>query len=140
MEGLHALNSGDRESAVILAEAAVDAKLWGNARAQLEQLATDHPSARVVRLMARLAAQDGSADADPEIWLDRLAEATADPGWVCGQCGATREDWRPVCMACHTVGRIGWEDRRRADGEVSDLIETNGTAPVPVPTDLITGG
>lgn len=122
LDSLHALNPASLESGFILAEAAVDAKLWGNAQTQLERLAAAGPSARTVRLQARLASEDeahegAAGDANPAAWLDRAAAAGRDPGWICGQCGAHAEAWQPICHSCHRLGRIRWTAPTRADAD-----------------------
>ncbi len=125
LEGLHALNPDSRESALILAESAIDAGLSGNARAQLEVLEKERSSARLVQLMARLAVAESDGDEDTTFWLDRIAAAAPDPGWICGQCGATSTHWQAGCRACHSTGRIHWSDQRDHGAAEYDLLDTS---------------
>lgn len=131
LEGLHALNPASRESALILAEAAIEAGLIGNARAQLDLLAKDRSSARVVQLMARMAVAEGGDEADTSIWLKRVGQAATDPAWICAQCHNSAEHWRAVCPICHNTGQIHWVDpaadsrggAAHAGGMANDLLE-----------------
>ena len=108
IERLVAADPERRESRLALAEAALEAKLWGVARAQLSALAKDTPSAHVCRLMARLEAEDGGDTSAERAWLLRAATAPADPAWGCGTCGATALDWAPKCPNCAAFGTLAW--------------------------------
>ena len=76
-ERLLSLNPNHPESHIALAEAALDAELWGEARSHLEGLANndDQPEPRVCRLMAQL---EESEHADLEKARYWLAKATGD--------------------------------------------------------------
>ena len=119
LDTLHAVNPKSRESALMLVEAAVEAKLWGNARSQIERLGGTGQGGvtpRLQHLAARLAAAD--SDGEGKHFLHGMTEAvamTADPTWLCGQCGAVADHWQAVCRTCHTMGRVTWAPPARAD-------------------------
>jgi HemY protein len=101
------------ESRLALAEAALNAKLWGEARAQLEALEQIRPSLRVFRLRARLAEEDTGDHTTPEMWLERAATADSDPHWVCGDCGTVADDWTAVCGHCGAFATLDWNQPPR---------------------------
>jgi HemY protein len=101
------------ESRLALTEAALDAKLWKEARMQLESLERDRPSVRVFQLLARLADEDSEDQTTPDMWLERAATADADPQWVCGDCGTVSDDWTAVCGNCGAFATLGWNQPPR---------------------------
>jgi HemY protein len=101
------------ESRLALADAALDAKLWGEARAQLEALQTERPTARVFQLRARLAEDDAEDSTTADEWLERAAAADADPQWVCHDCGTVADEWSAVCGNCGAFGTLAWNQPPR---------------------------
>lgn len=97
-----------RESRLALAEAMLDADLWGAARDQLDRLEDRAVSAAACRLMARLEKGDrGDADAANR-WLNLAATAGPDASWVCGKCDAAALEWTPLCPNCSAFGTLDW--------------------------------
>lgn len=120
-----------REGRLALAEACLDARLWGLARAQLDRLLADGPSVGAYRLLARLeAAEPGTtrtlaADAkggdakgtstggtdtggEAQRWWSLMARAPADPAWICGDCGESAPVWSVVCPSCGGFDTLAW--------------------------------
>lgn len=97
------------ESRLALAEAALDAKLWGEARQHLEALAESDPSVRVFQLRARLADEDSEDETGSDTWLEMAAAADSDPAWVCDECGTVADDWSAVCGNCGSFATLGWK-------------------------------
>ncbi len=103
-------------SKLALAEAALDAKLWGEARrylsaamkAQEAESADGEPSEAVCRAMARLEELEYGDAAKARSWLVRAASARRDPAWVCGSCGAIAERWSAHCGACNAFDSLSW--------------------------------
>ncbi len=95
-ERLAALNPDHWESRITVAQAALAAQLWGEARRQLAATVPRgeaspgeeaRPSARICRLMAALEEAEHGDGAAARTWLTRAAEAPADPVWICNSCG-----------------------------------------------------
>ena len=129
---LAALNPKHRESHLALAEANLEAELWGEARRHLSELVKlpgeEPPRAQVCRLMARLEEAERKDTATARRWLERAAVAPPDPSWVCDTCGAVATRWSADCGACATFDSLNWRVPRHvgsanlaAGGEVLQI-------------------
>ena len=134
-------NPDDIESHIALAQASLDAGLWGEARRQLEIAAGTNPPVRVCRLMAEVEERAQSDPAKVHDWLAKVADAPADRSWRCSSCGAHHESWRPVCESCGAFGTLQW----RAPGTYGHILPPEAqpapalasptpTLPVPSPS------
>lgn len=125
-ERLLSFNAEHAESHIALAEAALAAELWGEARNHLEKAAGDNPAARVCRMMADLEERSGENPDAVRTWLLRASDAPPDPAWVCGDCGAAWGDWTPVCGNCQALGTLAWEPPARAPVPGAHLLNSDG--------------
>jgi HemY protein len=101
-------NENDIESHLALAQASLEAALWGEARRHLEIAGGTSPPVRVCRLMAEVEERAGSEQAKVHDWLARAADAPADRAWRCTACSAQHETWRSVCESCGAFGTLQW--------------------------------
>ena len=115
-ERLLSFNPDHAESHIALAEAALAAELWGEARNHLDKAAGGAPRARVCRMMADLEERSGEDPVAMRTWLLRASAAPPDPAWICGECGAAWESWMPVCGDCNALGTLKWQPPARARG------------------------
>ena len=118
---LAAGNPEHPESHIALAEAALAAQLWGEARRHLDaarkQAAGTEdaaPPARVCRLMARLEEAEHGDGAAARAWLARAADAPPDPVYVCRDCAAESRAWQALCPGCAAFDSLEWRTPRRA--------------------------
>ena len=111
-------NPDDIESHLALAQASLDAGLWGEARRQLETAGGTNPPVRVCRMMAEVEERAHSDQTKVHDWLARAADAPADRAWRCSACGAHHESWRPVCESCGAFGTLQW----RAPGTFGHIL------------------
>jgi HemY protein len=125
-ERLLSFNAGHRESHIALAEAALAAELWGEARNHLEKAAGEDPPARVCRMMADLEERSGENPDAVRTWLLRASDAPPDAAWICADCGAAWGDWTPVCGNCQALGTLAWEPPARAPGHSLHLPPSGG--------------
>ena len=95
------------ESSLILGAAALDAKLWGEARKHLLKVLESDPSARAYRLLARLEMDEGNTKAAHK-WLLSASEAPNESSWRCHTCGASYTAWHIVCSSCASLDTIDW--------------------------------
>lgn len=108
-ERLAAQNPTARESHLALAETALDAQLWGEARRHLTDTLAAGATPRVCQLMARLEeAEHGELGPPVREWLDRAVGAMPDPRYVCASCGRESLDWRSLCPHCGAFDALSW--------------------------------
>ncbi|WP_282604870.1 heme biosynthesis protein HemY [Pelagibius sp. Alg239-R121] len=144
------------ESRLIVAEVALDARLWGEARSKLNQavetasatpdqsetkVAADIPGRRLCRLMARLEQEEHDDGDAARQWLQRASEADPDMAWVCGSCGAAARHWDAHCGACNSFDSLRWQNPPRVTpalamlpSEVPEPVETMADAVLLPPT------
>jgi HemY protein len=115
---LVAAKPDDPESQIVLAQASLDAGLWGEARRCLQAAGGTNPTVRVCRLMAEVEERAHSEQANIHEWLARAATAPADKAWRCSSCAAHHESWRPVCESCGAFGTLHW----RAPGTFGQVL------------------
>ncbi len=121
VQRLAAHNPEASESHLAIAEAALAAQLWGEARHHLG-LAIDAgssspgssslgPSRRLCRLMARLEENESSnMPAEARDWLDRAIGAPRDPSYLCRQCGGGETpEWQALCRDCGGFDTLVWQ-------------------------------
>jgi HemY protein len=118
-ERLAGLKPDHVESRLALAEAALAAQLWGEARRQLAAAGAgansgSPPTARICRLMAALEEAEHGDGAAARLWLARAGEAPPDPLFVCTSCGAESRDWEPLCGRCRAFDSLVWRVPARA--------------------------
>lgn len=90
-----------RDGLRALGHAALDAKLWKEARDPLLQ-------AQDYRALARLEREEKNDDAKARSWLEMAADATAEPKWVCAPCGHASAQWTAICPHCGQFGAASW--------------------------------
>jgi HemY protein len=114
MERLAGFAAGHPESGLALAEAALKARLWGQARSVLATyVAVAHPDGRLLRLMAAIERDEKDDEAAAQKWLARIVEAEPDPAWVCGDCGQSGPAWASRCDNCGGFAGIEWRRSSR---------------------------
>jgi len=110
------IRPGHPEGHLAMAEAALAAKLWGEARLQLDQARehydrpeeTEDPPARLYRLYARSEEEEKSDTAAVARWLGLAGEAAADGRWLCAGCGHGYASWAPSCPGCQSFDTLYW--------------------------------
>jgi HemY protein len=130
VERLAAAKPEHVESRLALAEAALAARLWGEARRYLDPLLQEADApARACRLMAEIAKAEHGDLAAAESWRTRADQASPDPCWVCDQCGAQAQRWTALCGNCGAFDRLS----HRAPTRISVLPPVAGTTLVAMP-------
>src|SRR3546814_19685472 len=106
----------------MLAEAALEAGLWGETRRHLKEASQPEPSARVCRLMADVEMRENNDAEAARAWLERAVEAEPDPAWVSRATGVALGAWAAV-PPDGSFDALEWRvpDRRRRLAPVSDL-------------------
>jgi HemY protein len=134
-------NPDHAESHRIAADAALTAKLWGEARRHLQRLidleqesGAAGPTADTCRRMARLeAGEHGAGSGGERQWLDAAARARTDADWICESCGtpgaggAETAGWQLCCPRCDAIDSLAWRagtsGQRHGALEVGPLLD-----------------
>lgn len=119
MEKLAKSNPDHAESHMALAQAALEAELWGEARTHLEAVlnAPDGGgyAGRALRLMAAVEDGEGANPGMARDWLMRAATAGPDKAWVCTTCGNAVATWAVTCSNCGTFDGYAWRTPPHAE-------------------------
>ncbi len=100
-----------------LGEAALAARLWGEARRHLLAAAKARPTQSIYRLLARLEEAEFGDKAAAHAWIEKAAQASPDPGWACTACGTPAAEWVLECPSCHAIDTLAWIASRPATNE-----------------------
>ena len=110
-ERLARANPDHPETHIVLARAALKARLWGEARTHLKAVTSDsgdHDEARVCRLWAELEEAEHQNTEAARVWLTRASLADEDPAWVCENCGNAVAKWSGLCGNCGRFDSLTW--------------------------------
>jgi len=134
-EKLAAYNPESAESAVALAEAALAAQLWGEARRHLGRAiaaesapGTSPAPRRLCLMMARLEDSEHPGQGRAREWFDRALVAPPDPTYVCTSCGGESVEWQALCGHCHGFDTLRW----RTPVAAAAPVLPNAIDPVPL--------
>jgi len=97
------------ETHIAVALAAIDAQLWGEARANLNKALEMQPSRRLYRLLADLERSERQDEDAARAWLAQAANAPADPAWTCTACNAVSPNWGGLCGHCGAFDSLEWK-------------------------------
>jgi HemY protein len=140
-EALAARGKDHVESHIALAEAALKARLWGEARRHLSNAGgrddNPAPSPRVCRLMAELEEAEHADLPAARSWLTRATTTgMQDPAYMCASCGGEVAAWNSICPHCRSFDSIEWRQpgrtpmpRLQAASEMMPSLPVPGGAP-----------
>ena len=121
------------EGHIALAEAALEASLWGEARAHLGQAADKALTPRVCRLLADLEEAEHHNLAESRQWLERAGTAEPDPAWVCDNCGSVAGAWAARCDNCGGFDTMAWRQPPHAPRSAAAAAPSAPAATVSLP-------
>ncbi len=110
-ERLAARNPDAAESDIAVAEAALAAQLWGEARRHLSRAiaaSPQGPTRRLCQLMARLEESEHPQAASAREWFDRALLAPSDPAYLCANCDGESAEWQSRCGRCQAFDALVW--------------------------------
>jgi HemY protein len=105
---LEELQPAHAETHRALARAALDAKLWGEARRHLAAGRAAAADAGFHRLEAELAESEHGDAAAARDWLAKAATAEPETAWLCRGCGAQAGEWSALCGHCGDFDTLSW--------------------------------
>jgi len=113
-------NEAALESVMALAEAALAADIWGEARRYLMSSVNSRMATQgVYKMLARLERRERGDERAAAAWLTKAAEATPDPVWLCSKCGAAHDIWHPICAPCGAFDSMEWQSAGKSRGALS---------------------
>lgn len=131
-ENLARHNIAHSESRIACAEAAIGARLWGEARRHLLALTSAAVGdRRAFRLMAVIEQEEHRDHAAAARWLTRAAEAPVEAQWLCTACGGASVQWQASCAHCGDFATLEWRapgQSRYAGGGKPQKLTTTGQA------------
>jgi HemY protein len=103
---LAALNPHSIESPIAVATAAIDARMYDEARRALEPLLAERLTQRVATLMARIEAGENGEKGRVREWLARAMNAARDPAWMAD--GVISDHWEPTSPVNGRLDAFQW--------------------------------
>ena len=103
---LAALNPHSIESAIAVANAAIDAKQFDEARAALEPMLDGRMTQRIATLIARVESEQHADRGRVREWLARAVNAPRDCAWTAD--GVVSEEWAPVSPVSGQLDAFQW--------------------------------
>ncbi len=112
------------ESRRAMAEVALKADLWGEARRHLMALVGQgRATAQTYQTLARLEQKEKNDEKAAAAWLAKAISAPAEARWQCAACGEIHETWEATCSHCEAFNRLEWgmAGQARASGRSRPL-------------------
>jgi HemY protein len=106
-EKLVALRPDHVESQLAAAQAAIDDRLWGEARQYISAAEAIKHTSRAYQMRAAMEEQLGHPG-EAHYWMDKAANADPDPVWTCRETGQIYERWSPVAEPHGAFNTIIW--------------------------------
>lgn len=107
---LEAMHPTHDETRMLMAELLIAAEDFPEARRALGDVATRHPTARALTIMAAIERGEGADDAVVRGWLARALTAPRGPQWICDACHNIHSQWQPVCDNCGGFDTLAWKE------------------------------
>ena len=126
---LAGLAPADIEGHIAVANAAIEAHEWQEARAALEPYLADRPPARICTLMARIESGEFGDTGREREWLGRALRAPRDRAWIAD--GYVSDRWLPVSPVTGAVDAFEWKAPVDAigRGDTTLIIEDRSVLP-----------
>ncbi len=96
------------ESYLALAESNMAARNYDYAKQDLEHANGLSDRRRIFKLWAKLTEKTGGSEASIRHRLEQIADAKADPTWVCSQTGHTYPNWSAIALPHGSFNTIIW--------------------------------
>lgn len=123
----------DRESLLLLAQLAMEAKENGEAKHLLDQaeLAAGSADERLYLLQAKLAEVSLAGSLDAQRLKQKALQADAPPTWSCRACGHRPLEWRPRCPTCGTFDSLTWQPGAKRPSQAAGQVAVTPATPAP---------
>ncbi len=110
LEKLTQPHSNHPETWWVMAHAAFEAQLWGQASKYLQDLHTQYGDTQgVCYMIAQLEEAQHPHDHDLiRSWWRRAMAAGSEKHWVCQKCDHPSHQWQPICGSCGAINQSQW--------------------------------
>jgi len=122
----------DCQSALVLANSAIEALQWSEARNALAKYASANPSQGVCVAMAKIEEGQNADFGRARQWLARALNAPRDPVWTAD--GITANEWAPVSPVTGEFDAFEWKVPTNAITIMSEKQQDSTGSPEPVTT------
>jgi HemY protein len=109
MEKLIKLRPESPEANLAMAQAAMEASLWGEARGHIERAELITQDSRIYKLRAEVEKRSVHDDAEAVFWLEKADEAPEPRTWVCCETGRIYPEWSPIAEPHGAFNTIVWD-------------------------------
>lgn len=122
IERLTRVNPDHPVSRYVLAEAALEADLWGEARRHLLALTSQGQATQgAYRLLSKLERRESGNEQAAAQWLIQAIDAPLDPVWLCQTCGGVHQKWQPLCAHCGAFDALEWQSPGQSRDQAAEL-------------------
>ncbi|MEI8294908.1 MAG: heme biosynthesis HemY N-terminal domain-containing protein [Alphaproteobacteria bacterium] len=122
LAGVALADTNNVDANVILAEVAIAAKLWGQARRHLHDVHQTQETQASCRLMAKLIRGESPHDENAaRTWEQKALSVSPGSVWVCHQCHGQQAAWEVFCTHCGGLDTVTWS-LPQATGAVKALL------------------
>ena len=105
----------DDEVMLFMAQSALNAHLWREARSKIELIIEKKVTVSYCLLMSELERLEMHDDNSSKSWLEKASRALPDKTWACDSCGAVALEWSATCGDCHSFDTIIWKEPPRVE-------------------------
>lgn len=102
-------NKESVESYIMMANAAMDLGLWGEAKSFVLSAEEMKPSARIYRLRAIVEQNTSHSEESIQEIMEKAAAALPDKVWICLQTGMIYEEWTAVAAPHGSFNTVVWQ-------------------------------
>jgi len=97
-----------------MAQTAMQLKDWAAARKALTAALEKAETVRTCKLLAELESGEYPDFDISSKWIARSTNASADPAWICNNCGHAAPVWDAHCGVCDAFDSLEWKKRELA--------------------------
>ena len=99
-------NKDARLNSLVTADAAINAKLWSEAKKELDTYIANYPiTTDVVAKLIRISIETKN-EKETQKWLEKLSETENPVNYGCEKCGCKTVTWNVSCPNCNTFAGL----------------------------------
>ncbi|MCK5296988.1 MAG: hypothetical protein KAJ75_08870 [Alphaproteobacteria bacterium] len=108
-EQLAMVNKKQPESHLMVAKMAMKAKLWGQARKELDLFLVNRETTKEVAYMNAEFEEKGNQDIPKAIsWFREAENCEPNETWLCNECNTRHDKWSATCPSCKAFASFKW--------------------------------